>query len=108
MQKHQNEVYQIRIWLRYISPGIWRRLLIRSDSTIADLHHTIQIALGWTDTHLHQFVIHGKEYGVQQPGGIWFSDNPDQVRLNRVNFRLKLMIARIVVIVDAGQLAKRT
>lgn len=35
------EVYQLRICLREISPKIWRRLLVRSDSTIADLHHTI-------------------------------------------------------------------
>src|SRR5918996_958881 len=32
------EVYQLHVWLREISPMIWRRLLIRSDSTIADLH----------------------------------------------------------------------
>jgi hypothetical protein len=39
-------VYQLRIWLREISPAIWRRLLVRSDSTIADLHYTIQIIMG--------------------------------------------------------------
>ena len=68
-------VYQLRIWLREISPAIWRRLLVRSDSAIADLHYTIQIAMGWTDFHLHQFIIHGKRYGVSKIGGIWFSDD---------------------------------
>jgi len=29
---------------------IWRRLLVRSDSAITDLHHILQIALGWSDT----------------------------------------------------------
>jgi len=48
-------VYQLRVWLREISLAIWRRLLVRSDSTIADLHYTLQIAMGWTDFHLHQF-----------------------------------------------------
>jgi len=33
-------VYQFRVWLREISPLIWRRLLIREDSTLADLHDT--------------------------------------------------------------------
>jgi hypothetical protein len=51
--------YQLHVWLRGISPMIWRRLLVRSDTTIAALHHLLQIALGWTDTHLHRFVIHG-------------------------------------------------
>ena len=82
------EVYQFRIWVRHISPAIWRRILVRSDSTIADLHYTIQIAMGWTDTHLHKFVIHGKDYGVSLLGGISFSDNPNQVQLNQFNFRL--------------------
>jgi hypothetical protein len=30
-------VYQLRVVLRGVSPLIWRRLLVRSDSTIADL-----------------------------------------------------------------------
>lgn len=69
-------VYQLRVRLREISPMIWRRLLVRSDSTISDLHYTLQIAMGWTDTHLNRFVIHGKEFGVAKIGGAWFSDDP--------------------------------
>src|SRR5207249_1732942 len=49
-------VYQLRIVLRGVSPLIWRRLLVRSDSTIADLHATFQLALGWSDEHLNRFV----------------------------------------------------
>jgi hypothetical protein len=29
-------VYRLHVWIRQISPMIWRRLLVRSDSTIAD------------------------------------------------------------------------
>lgn len=58
------EVYQLRISLQAISPMIWHRLLVRSDSTIAELHHTLQIAMGWEDAHLHQFIIRGKRYGI--------------------------------------------
>ena len=43
---------------------IWRRLLVRSDCTIADLHYTLQIAFGWFGSHLRRFHIHGKDYGV--------------------------------------------
>lgn len=74
-------VYQLRICLRKISPIIWRRLLVRSDSTIEDLHYTLQVAMGWTDSHLHCFRIHGKDYGVAHLGGISFADDPRQVRL---------------------------
>jgi Plasmid pRiA4b ORF-3-like protein len=41
-------VYQFKVVLRGISPMIWRRLLLRSDQSIADLHYTIQIAMGWS------------------------------------------------------------
>jgi len=82
-------VYQLRVWLGEISPLIWRRLLVRSDSTIADLHCTLQIAMGWSDSHLHQFIIHGKRYGLAQPGGVGFSDDPHQVRLGDLGLRLK-------------------
>src|SRR5690348_15748963 len=54
------EVYQLRIWIRRVSPQIWRRLLVRSDSTMAELHDILQIVFGWTDDHLLQ---HGIEKG---------------------------------------------
>jgi hypothetical protein len=40
-------VYQLRVVLRGIGPLIWRRMLVRSDTTIADLHTTFQVAFGW-------------------------------------------------------------
>ena len=81
-------VYQLKIVLRGVSPLIWRRLLVRSDSTIADLHATVQLALGWSDEHLHRFVIHGKDYGIGQIGGIGFSDDPYLVPLAQFAFRV--------------------
>ena len=68
---------------------IWRRILLRSDQTVADLHYTIQIAMGWSDSHLNRFHIHGKDYGVPHEGGIWFADNPEKVRLVNFGFRLR-------------------
>ncbi len=51
----------MHVWIRHISPMIWRRLLVRCDSTIADLHYTLQIAFGWSDVHLNLFHIHGED-----------------------------------------------
>ena len=82
-------VYQFKVVLRGISPMIWRRLLLRSDHSIADLHYTIQIAMGWSDSHLHRFHIHGKDYGVAHEGGLTFSDDPEGVRLGQFGFRLR-------------------
>ena len=83
------QVYQLRIWIRHISPQVWRRLLVRSDSTIAQLHDTLQIAFGWADEHLHQFLIRGKPYGIGRSGWMSFDDNPHQVQLRDFHFRWK-------------------
>ncbi len=80
-------VYQLKVALCAISPMIWRRLLVTSDTTIAQLHDILQIAMGWEDLHLHQFRIYGKAYGISRAGGIWFDDDPSQVRLS--DFRLR-------------------
>jgi Plasmid pRiA4b ORF-3-like protein len=81
-------VHQLRVVLRAVSPLIWRRVLIRSDATIADLHMTLQTALGWTDEHLNRFVIHGREYGVSHDGGIGFRDDPQQLHLADLGLRV--------------------
>jgi len=76
-------VYQLRVVLRGISPLIWRRLLIRGDSTIADLHATLQTAFGWSGEHLHRFVIHGRVYGTD---GL---TDPRRVHLAAVGLRVR-------------------
>ena len=81
-------VYQLRAILLGISPMIWRRLLVRSDTTIADLHYILQLAFNWSDCHLHQFRIHGKAYGISRAGCNSFQDDPDRVQLSDFQFRL--------------------
>jgi hypothetical protein len=66
-------IYKFHVWIRQISRMIWRRILVRSESSIAQLHDIIQFAFGWSDSHLHRFRIHGRDYGVSRPGGPWWS-----------------------------------
>lgn len=82
-------VYQFKIALRDVSPMVWRRLHLRSDQSIADLHYAIQIAMNWNDQHLHCFRIHGKDYGVAHIGGISFSDDAERVSLGSFRFRIR-------------------
>lgn len=54
---------QLRVSLVGIEPEIWRRLVVPIDWTLRELHLALQAAFGWTDSHLHEFVIGGLRYG---------------------------------------------
>jgi hypothetical protein len=56
-------IYQAKITLKGIRPPIWRRVLIPGAMRLSDLHQVIQTVFGWTDSHLHQFVIDRASYG---------------------------------------------
>ena len=54
--KRPSEVYEIEIILAETKPRIWRRFAVRTDISLATLHYVIQIVMGWTNSHLHQFI----------------------------------------------------
>ena len=70
-----------------MSPSVWRRLIVPTNSTIAELHFAIQTAMGWEDIHLHRFDIRGESYGIWRPGGLGFRTNASMVRLIDFAFR---------------------
>ena len=74
-------ILQLRAVLRGISPLIWRRLLVPSDTTIAQLHDVLQVAFGWEDMHLHRFEIRGREYGLSRESGVFFDTDSRKVRI---------------------------
>jgi Plasmid pRiA4b ORF-3-like protein len=84
------EVYQLKVTLRGSKPPIWRRFQVPADITLARLHDALQDVMGWTNSHLHQFVIAGTYYGV--PYGD-FMDleviDERRVKLNQVVTKVK-------------------
>lgn len=50
-----NQVYQLKIILNDIEPKIWRIIQVPENYTFWELHVAIQNAMGWTDSHMHQF-----------------------------------------------------
>ena len=81
-------IYQLRMYVKGVSPMVWRRILVRGDTTIADLHETMQILMNWYDVHLHHFLIRGKRYGIGRIGTMGFMDNPFELTLDQFQFRL--------------------
>ena len=61
------KIYQIRIELTRFKPKIWRRLLIPSNLLLSDLHKVIQTSMGWTNSHLHQFIKNRTFYTKRYP-----------------------------------------
>src|SRR5512136_541210 len=62
-------LYQLKITLRDCKPPIWRRIVVRADMKLDRLHRVIQTAMGWSDCHLHQFVVGRVFYGVPDREG---------------------------------------
>jgi hypothetical protein len=57
-------MYQIKATLNGIKPPVWRRLLVPGSYSLKDVHDVLQIAFNWTNSHLHQFVVKKKHYGL--------------------------------------------
>ncbi len=64
MRRPVATVYQLKIVLEGIRPQIWRRVVAPADIRLSHLHLVFQIAMGWTDSHLHAFTIGGLQYSM--------------------------------------------
>ena len=62
-----HDIYQLKISLVGTSPLIWRRVLVPSDLTLAQLHNVVQVSVGWENCHLHEFRIASRRFGVPDP-----------------------------------------
>jgi len=75
-------IYQLKITLRDFRPPIWRRVLVPGMFTLHKLHQVIQIAMGWSDSHLHRFLVDGIYYSAPYPDSDWQdTDDEDSRRI---------------------------
>lgn len=88
------QVYQIKVTLKNFRPPIWRRLLITSDTTLPKFHIILQKAMGWTNSHLHEFKVGATHYGEPDPD---FDSIQDEfhVRLSKIVTREKIKFSYI-------------
>lgn len=52
-------------------PKIWRRVLVPSDVSLHDVHKIIQTAMGWENSHLHQFIASDNQIYSLPMEGVW-------------------------------------
>jgi hypothetical protein len=60
--------WQIRIELIGVTPVVWRRVFLPEDIKLPILHRVLQTVMGWTDSHLHEFIMGGVRYSDPDPG----------------------------------------
>jgi len=82
-------IYQIKVTLNGSKPPIWRRVLVEDTTTLSKLHTILQTVMGWTDSHLHHFIINDEFYG--EPDDDEYSDIETK---NEKRFHLNQFVER--------------
>ncbi len=77
-------VYQIKVTLKGSKPPIWRRIQVTSDTSLYELHHILQVVMGWENYHLHQFTIGGTYFGEPHPDYGFEMEDEAPVQLHQV------------------------
>lgn len=97
--KSLRSIYQLKVTLKGMRPPIWRRILVASTTKLDDIHLILQIVMGWTDSHLHEFIQGRNRYG--EPDEDFPSDAQDetQYRLDQI---LKKEKEKLIYIYDFG------
>ena len=70
-------VHQFLIVLSGTDPLVWRRIQVPEKYSFWDLHVAIQDAMGWLDSHLHEFRLLDSEARAVVSIGIPVDDEPD-------------------------------
>ena len=94
-------VYQLKVTLEDIEPPIWRRIQVKGDATLFKLHKIIQLAMGWEDYHLHQFIVGEECYTIPSLEDPWPMEtkNEKRAKLSKV---APAEMARFVYEYDLG------
>lgn len=61
---YMNEIIQLTVSLQGSDPLIWRTILVQKGTSFFELHHIIQIAMGWKNYHLFEFNLDGYRVGM--------------------------------------------
>ena len=85
----ESRIYQVKVTLQGVKPPVWRRLLVPCSISLRKLHDILQVALGWTNAHLHLFDVRGQTYGVPDPDFANDTRNDARVQLDQMLVREK-------------------
>ncbi|MDQ6761688.1 MAG: plasmid pRiA4b ORF-3 family protein [Bacteroidota bacterium] len=94
-----NYIYQLKCKLQYTRPVVFRTILVNSNITFYELHHLLQIVMGWYNCHLFNFKYH--DYYLELPNvdddnyntiGMFQKVDPRKITLNEFFISTKTVI----------------
>jgi len=68
--------YQLQVLLNGTQPPIWRRLQVPGNANLSWFHAVLQVAMGWTNSHLHQFICREHMYADPRAESEQFEGDP--------------------------------
>lgn len=72
-------IYHLKVVLQGSRPPIWRMLQVPGDANLGWLHAVLQVAMGWTNSHLHHFLTREARYSDPRLGeDEGFGGEPDR------------------------------
>jgi hypothetical protein len=95
-REKSTSTYQLLVLLNGTQPSIWRRLQIRGTANLGWFHAVLQVAVGWTNSHLHQFICGEHTYADPRSGLEHYQGDPPV--LDESSF----MIADLLTDIHAG------
>ena len=69
-KKQPSSVFQLKITLNDSKTAIWRRIEMSSDTKLNKAALIILEAMGWYNSHLHQFIVGQTYYSMPDPDGM--------------------------------------
>ncbi|WP_321954406.1 plasmid pRiA4b ORF-3 family protein [Burkholderia cenocepacia] len=84
--------FTLNVELQNIDPPIWRRIEVEGTESLRKLHHILQAAFGWEDTHLHDFLIDGMTYAMFEVDDVVDFADPDTTADDR-KIRLQSVVS---------------
>lgn len=80
-------IYQLKIVLLGSEPPVWRRIRVPGNATLDWLHAALQVAIGWTNSHLHQFKVGEDCYSDTRHHSAQYEGDPEILEERKFTLR---------------------
>ncbi len=85
--KDNAPICQLKVVLLDSEPPVWRRIQVPGDASLDWLHAVLQVAIGWTNSHLHQFRVGEDCYSDTRHHFAEFEDDPEILEERKFTLR---------------------